>query len=185
MKNLKDRVLDSIRNKILAMFTVTMLVVIGVYTIVVVVRSDKVFSVLEESNDKTREAITRISEETMVEEITSSMQRSTRLEAHIGNQMFTTLMNDVLAMRDFAEDLYSVPETYGYWPVDPPDPSKAGETTAQLLTEYNLNIKKPKIADEIGFMGNMVDIMIPIFNESNSDGCFITSMSGITIMVDQ
>lgn len=167
------------------MFTVTMLVVIGVYTIVVVVRSDKVFSVLEESNDKTREAITRISEETMVEEITSSMQRSTRLEAHIGNQMFTTLMNDVLAMRDFAEDLYSVPETYGYWPVDPPDPSKAGETTAQLLTEYNLNTKKPKIADEIGFMGNMVDIMIPIFNESNIDGCFITSMSGITIMVDQ
>ena len=185
MKKIKNIVLGGIQNKIFNVFLVTMILVSAAFMAVSRFQLGNLTDLVSDAGEKQQQAIESISAETMDAVISQSLQRSTAMEARIADDLFRNLESDVQLLADYAGKLYAHPDLVGRIGVSLPDKKNAGTAVAQLLYERGVDLEEPEIRDEIGLLGNMAEMMIAMFNNSDQiNACFITSASGFTVMVD-
>ena len=112
MKKIRNIVIGGIENKVFNLVLITIILMVGAFTAVVMYQSGKLNRLVDESNEKQQEAIKEISGQTMDSIINGTVVRTTGLEAYIANGLFEEVSEAVELMADYAQTLFSDPEAF-------------------------------------------------------------------------
>ena len=184
MKKYKNIVIGGIQNKIFNLVVGAILLILASYTIVIIYQSKSLSKLVDETNSLQKESITTISRQTMNGVLDASFTDSTQMQAHLANSYFQNAERVVRMIVDYTEHLYADPDSYTRRTVSPPVSGVQGGICAQLLTEEGVDPSTPEIAEELGLIGNMVDMMYALYQSANVDSCYIALPSGVMVLVD-
>ncbi|MBR1383621.1 MAG: SpoIIE family protein phosphatase [Ruminococcus sp.] len=174
--------LGGLQQKILNLVLIFVLAIIGIYVAVAVYQSKSLTKTVNEASDEQQKSIEEVSGRTMEAVISSSLTRTTAMEAYIADDMFADVQSDVLTLQSFATGLFNNAENFDSHPVSYPDPSLDGTPTAQLQHEEGVD---PEATESLGLVGNMSDVMLSMFKSSDKlDSCFIATADGLILYVD-
>ena len=142
MKKIWNLVIGGIENKIFNLFLMTFIVIVGAFMGVLVWQTKLLSSIAAETSQKQVEMMSGITNETMNQVVTSNLNDLTDLTAEKFDSTFRVLRSEVEILSDYAELLLQDPSSFPAVSVSPPDASKEGKVTAQLLYEEKIsNIK--------------------------------------------
>ncbi|MBR3350240.1 MAG: cache domain-containing protein, partial [Solobacterium sp.] len=185
MKKIWKFVIGGIESKIFNLVLVTFLTVAGVYMSVIWYQSYQLGELVNQTNDKQQESMTKISKQTMNSVMDKSLQRFNLLHSERYDEIFTTLKSHVSLMNQYATTILSDPEAYEMMPVAEPSLSNDGYVIAQLLYAEGVNKNDPAIRRKAGLIGNMATMMETIYDSYyNLNSCLISTPEGITLNVD-
>ena len=184
MKRIKNFVIGGIENKVFNLVLITIILIVGAFSGVVLYQSGKLTGLVDESNQKQQETIREISGRTMDSIIDGTVVRTTGLEAYIANGIFEEVSEAVELLADYAQVIFSDPEAFEPQKVVPPNPSQDGKAVTQLLSAEGVDPSDPALQDEIGLAANMSRFMTTLFNKMDVDSCFIGLPSGIFLIAD-
>lgn len=118
-------------------------------------------------------------EDQILERLTSTAQT----KASIADEKLSKQQSYTQILADFASELYKNPENYADRIVLPPDPSKAGVNTAQLLLAEGVSYED--VAQEISLVANCNDMLLLVpENDEDITADYIATESGFVIMAD-
>ena len=184
MKRIKNIVIGGIQQKVFNLVLITIILMMAANTAVIFYQSGRLNGIVTETNDRQKESITEISQQTMDAVLNKSLTQSTQLEAALAGEFFDNAKNAVQILADYAEKLLNDPEAVEPREVFLPNPGKNGEITVQLLTEEGVDYRDPDIARELGLIGNMSDLMIALYGNANVDSCYVALPSGVMLLAD-
>ena len=185
MKKIWNLVIGGIENKIFNLFLMTFIVIVGAFMGVLVWQTKLLSSIAAETSQKQVEMMSGITNETMNQVVTSNLNDLTDLTAEKFDSTFRVLRSEVEILSDYAELLLQDPSSFPAVSVSPPDASKEGKVTAQLLYEDPSKASDPAVRARTGLFGNMSGMMLSVFNQFEEiDSCFIASTDGSFIIVD-
>ncbi|MBR2799119.1 MAG: SpoIIE family protein phosphatase [Clostridia bacterium] len=184
MKKIKNIVIGGIQQKVFNLVLIVILLMMAAYTVVIIHQAGRIGSLVTETNEKQRQSISESSRQTMDAVISQSMGSSTRMEAYIANDLFEDLADTVKMLGDYAGNIFRAPESYTALPYALPDPAKEGEITIQLLTEAGLNVNDPALAEKLGLVANMSDMMKALYANGNVNSCYIALPEGAMLLAD-
>jgi len=184
MKKIKNIVIGGIQQKVFNLVLIVILLMMAAYTVVIIHQAGRIGSLVTETNEKQRQSISESSRQTMDAVISQSMGSSTRMEAYIANDLFEDLADTVKMLGDYAGNIFRAPESYAALPYALPDPAKEGEITIQLLTEAGLNVNDPALAEKLGLVANMSDMMKALYANGNVNSCYIALPEGAMLLAD-
>ena len=184
MKKIKNIVIGGIQQKVFNLVLIVILLMMAAYTVVIIHQAGRIGSLVTETNEKQRQSISESSRQTMDAVISQSMGSSTRMEAYIANDLFEDLADTVKMLGDYAGNIFRDPESYAALPYALPDPAKEGEITIQLLTEAGLNVNDPALAEKLGLVANMSDMMKALYANGNVNSCYIALPEGAMLLAD-
>ena len=184
MKKYKNIVIGGIQNKIFNLVIAAILLILAAYTIVIVYQSKSLTTLVNDTNKLQKDSIAAISRQTMNGVLDASFTKSTQMQASLANNYFGNAERVVRMIVDYAENLYADPDSYTRRTVAPPVYGVRGGVCAQLLTEEGVDPSSPEIAEELGLIGNMVDMMYGLYQSADVDSCYIALSSGVMILVD-
>ena len=174
--------LGGLQQKILNLVLIFVLVIIGIYVAVAVYQSKALSETVNEASDEQQQSIASVSDKTMETVISSSLTRTTAMEAYMADDMFADVQSDVKTLQAFATGLFNNAEGFESRPVSYPDPSLDGTPTAQLQHEEGVD---PESTETLGLIGNMSDVMLAMYGSSDKlDSCFIATADGLILYVD-
>ena len=174
--------LGGLQQKILNLVLIFILAIIGIYVAVAAYQSKSLSKTVSEASDEQQRSIEKVSDETMEAVISSSLTKSTAMEAYIADDMFSDVRSDVLTLQSFATGLFNNSENFDSHPVSYPDPALDGTPTAQLQHEEGVD---PESTETLGLIGNMSDVMLAMYGSSDKlDSCFIATADGLILYVD-
>ena len=184
MKKFKNITIGGIQQKIFNLVLITLLLMAAAYIVVILHQSGQLTGLVNETNEAQKASITNISEWTMHEILDSNLTQSSQLEAYIAGEMFSSAANTVNVVASYTEKLFADPEAYPSREVSLPDKAKDGEVSVQLLTEEGIDISKPAIAQKLGLIGNLTDLMFSLYPETNVDSFYVALPDGVMLLVD-
>ena len=184
MKKYKNITIGGIQQKIFNLVVVAILMVLAAYTIVIVYQSKSLGTLVDDTSTQQKESITAISRQTMNGVLDASFTERTQMQAALANNYFGSAERVVRMIVDYTEHLFADPESYTRRTVAPPIYGVQGGICAQLLTEEGVDISKPEIAEEIGLIGNMVEMMYALYQNANVDSCYLALPDGVMVLVD-
>ncbi|MBR3273083.1 MAG: SpoIIE family protein phosphatase [Clostridia bacterium] len=184
MKKIKNIVIGGIQQKVFNLVLIVILLMMAAYTVVIIHQAGRIGSLVTETNEKQRQSISESSRQTMDAVISQSMGSSTRMEAYIANDLFEDLADTVKMLGDYAGNIFRAPESYATLSYALPDPAKEGEITIQLLTEAGLNVNDPALAEKLGLVANMSDMMKALYANGNVNSCYIALPEGAMLLAD-
>ena len=184
MNQIMNIVIGGILQKVFNLVLIVILLMMAAYTVVIIHQAGRIGSLVTETNEKQRQSISESSRQTMDAVISQSMGSSTRMEAYIANDLFEDLADTVKMLGDYAGNIFRAPESYTALPYALPDPAKEGEITIQLLTEAGLNVNDPALAEKLGLVANMSDMMKALYANGNVNSCYIALPEGAMLLAD-
>ena len=184
MKKIKNIVIGGIQQKVFNLVLIVILLMMAAYTVVIIHQAGRIGSLVTETNEKQRQSISESSRQTMDAVISQSMGSSTQMEAYIANDLFEDLADTVKMLGDYAGNIFRDPESYAALPYALPDPAKEGEITIQLLTEAGLDVNDPALAEKLGLVANMSDMMKALYANGNVNSCYIALPEGAMLLAD-
>ncbi len=171
-----------LQQKILNLVLIFVLAITGVYAGVSIYQSRSLTDTVTEASNEQQQSITKVSEETMKAVVNSSLTKSTAMEAYIANDMFSDIKTDVATLQNLATGLFEHKDDFEPYPVFPPDPSKDGEYSAQVLHEAGVDYTK---SEYLGAAAHMSDTMIAMCERSGyMTNCFIGLEDGTLLCID-
>ena len=174
--------IGGLQQKILNLVLIFVLAIVGIYVAVAVYQSNSLTKTVDEASDEQQKSIASVSDQTMEAVISSSLTKTTAMEAYIADDMFADVQSDVKTLQAFATGLFENSESFGSRSVNYPDPSLDGKVTAQLQHEQGVD---PNATKTLGLIGNMSDVMIAMYQSSDKlDSCFIATADGLIVYVD-
>ena len=184
MKKIKNIVIGGIQQKVFNLVLFTIILMMAVNTVVVVYEAGRISRLETETNALITDSITTISQQTMDGVLHKSLTQSTRMQANIADDLFADTVGVVRMLADYAGHIFADPSAYSLREVSPPDPSKDGEISVQLLTEAGVDVTSPATAWRLGLIGNMADMMTALYANANVDSCYVALPSGVMLLVD-
>ena len=185
MQKIKKFFSGGIQHKLFRLVFITTLLTVVAFISVIMYQSKFLTRLANETAQEQQDSFSGLASVTMNEIIVRNLETDADMEAYIANDVFEELENSVSALGTYAARMLESPEL---WPPDyipEPDPSLDGVTCAQLLAEDGVDLEDPAIKAEAGFLGNMSDLMISLFDSSSQlNSCFIGSPSGFFIIAD-
>ena len=185
MKKVKNFVLGGLQQKIFNLVLITIILILAAYSAVLSYHTNNLIELVNSTSLEQEESIDEISTKAMETVIRESLGTTTELEAYIADEFFDDLAKSVTILGDYAENLFSDPESFGKVKVLPPDAAKDGEISMQLLTEEGVDITDPDIEAHIQLIGNMEDLMTVSVENAQVDSCFIASPDGFMVLSDR
>ena len=182
MKRFGKIVTGGIQQKIFNLVLITIILLIGVYSVVIFYQASKLTELFQKANAQEKEAITTVSGDILIEELALNLYETTTQEAYFIDTVFKELAGTVGIMKDYAEELFENPENYS--PVSGPDIAKDGTISVQLLTEADIDISDPQISADLGLIGNMSNLLMALFHNAQVDSCYIALPSGVMLLAD-
>ena len=185
MKKIMNLVIGGIQNKIFNLVLVTTILIMAVYLAVILVQSNKLTTLVGQTNEKQQEAVSEISSNAMNQIISGSLGKNTELEAEYSDRGFAELKSMVSMISDYAEKLYSDPGSYAGVPVSLPDAKNDGKVSTQIVYNRGVNVNSAEISREIALLGNLSDMMESMFNSSEQiNSFFIASPAEFALITD-
>ncbi len=184
MKKFKNFVIGGIENKIFNLVAITVILIMAAYTAVIVVQSNRLSAIVKESGDSQVESMTTISDATMDAVISESLTNQTVLNAELCDTVFDNVRSQVLMIADYATKLYANPDINNRMVVPTPDMCTDGEPVSYLVYDEGIDPSDYDIADEVGLLANLSDMMKSTYDRTIIDACYIGTESGFTIFAD-
>ena len=184
MRKFKNFVIGGIENKIFNLVAITVILIMAAYTAIIVVQSNKLSAIVEESGDSQVESMTTISNATMDAVVSESLTTQTVLSADLSDTVFGNVRSQVLMIADYATKLYANPDINNHVVVPTPDLCADGEPVAYLVYDEGIDPTDYDIASEVGILGNIAEMMKSTYDRTIIDACYIGTESGFTIFAD-
>ncbi|MBQ6215002.1 MAG: SpoIIE family protein phosphatase [Oscillospiraceae bacterium] len=182
MKIIRGIKLGGIQNKLFNLILVFILILVGAYIGVSAYQQSNLSRIVQEAGAEQQEAITGVSEETMSAVLDSTMAKETALQAYIADELFAEVRTDVMTLQAFASGLFEHKEMFSPHPVPAPDAASDGIPMVQMLHEEGVD---PEASELAGLAGNMGDIMLAMYNNSDKlSSCFVATADGVIIYTD-
>jgi len=184
MKKYKNITIGGIQQKIFNLVLVTLLLMMAVNTAVILYQSGQLTGLVRDTNEAQKASITDISEQTMRAVLDSSLTQSTQMEAYIAGKLFGDAAKVVGIVADFTGNLFADPSSYPAREPPLPDKAKDGEISVQLLTEEGIDLAAPNVAEKLGLIGNLSELMTAVYADANVDSCYVALPEGVMLLVD-
>ena len=184
MKKIKNIVIGGIQNKIFILVWAAILLVVASYTAVIFYQAGHLEKLAADTNEKQKSSISEISHETMNSIISSTMSKSTLMQAYIANDLFKDVSDKVMMLGDYAEKIFNDPQAYPFHEYSLPDPADEGEITIQLLMDENANLSDPDVIERLGLLANMSDMMASLYKIGRINSCYIALPDGVMLLAD-
>ena len=184
MKKFRNWVTGGIQQKIFNLVLIIILLMMAAYSAVIIYQIGHMEGLVTETNEKQKRSIAAVSQQTMDAVMASSMGQSTQLEAYIANDLFQDLAGTVEMVGDYAGMIFRNPSDYAPYAYAWPDASTEGTITIQLLTEAGVNTEDPVIAEKLGLIANMSDMMKALYANANVSSCYVALPDGVMLLAD-
>ncbi|MBQ6520281.1 MAG: SpoIIE family protein phosphatase [Anaerolineaceae bacterium] len=184
MKKYKNISIGGIQQKIFNLVLIMILLVVAAYTVVIFYQANHLNQLVTETNEKQKQSISDITHQTMDGVISSSLGRSTQMEARIADGMFENVAKVVRLTADFAEKLFETPENYNAFPVSLPDASADGTVSVQLLTADGVDPETPELAEKLDLTGNISPLLSALYTNTDVSACYLALPDGVMLLAD-
>ena len=184
MKKIRNIVIGGIQQKVFNLVLIVILLMMAAYTVVIIHQTGRIGSLVTETNERQKQAISATSTETMNAVISGSMGQSAQMQAYIANDLFNDLAGTVNMLGNYAGNIFRAPEAYAIRPYAPPDPALEGQITVQLLTEAGLDTDETALAQRLGLIANMSDMMKALYANGIVSSCYIALPEGAMLLAD-
>ena len=184
MKKFGNITIGGIQQKIFNLVLITILLILGAYSAVIFYQTNRLTNIVRGSSEEQRESIASISERTMKAVLDSNLTQSTQMEAYIAADVFKDTERVVKVVADYTVKLFASPADYPSIDVSLPDKTKDGEISVQVLTEEGIDINDATISSKLGLIGNLSNLMIALYADSNVDSCYCALPDGVMLLVD-
>ena len=184
MKKFGNITIGGIQQKIFNLVLITIILIIAAFSSVIFYQTNRLTNIVKDSSDEQRESITSISEQTMKAILDSNLTQSTLMEAYIAGDVFKDTERVVKIIADYTVKLFASPDNYPDAEYALPDKNKNGEISVQVLTEEGIDINDATISDKLSLIGNLSDLMIAVYADSNVDSCYCALPDGVMLLVD-
>lgn len=185
MKRIKNFVIGGIENKVFNLILMTVILLTAAYLAVSAYHGKMLKDLAADSAERQQTAIEETISSVMDSVVDSSMYRSTGLEAYIVNEMFYGLETRVRMLGEYAEKLFSGPDSYPRMSYSTPDAGKNGEVLPQTIFADGVDDSSPELKDRIGLAANLSDMMVSLFGVSaETNSCFIALSEGVFLVTD-
>ena len=185
MRRVKNLVIGGIQSKVFNLILVTVILLTAAFTAVSVYHNNMLANLAAESGEKQKTAISDITDSVMKTVVEQSMGRATELESYLADEMFHGLQTRVQMLGEYATKLLSDPDQYPRGTYAAPDPTREGEIAAQLIVAEGVDIRNTELADRIGLIANMTDLMNSLYGVSEqTNSCFIALPDGVFLVTD-
>ena len=184
MKKFKHIVLGGIQQKVFNLVLITILLLMGVYTLVVVRQSNSLSRIVRQTNEAQKQSIDGVSRQTMDAVLESNMGRDAQTMAYILQDYFEDAARVIRLIADYSETLLAAPGAYPDRQILPPDPARDGEISVQLLCQNGVDLQDPELAARLGLLGNLGDIMTALYADANVDSCYVALPQGVMLLTD-
>ena len=186
MKKFKHFVIGGIENKIVNLVLFTVLLIVLAFGVVIAHQSGVLSDLSKSANEKQKDSMAQISNQTMTAVMESNLDAQTQMQAYIVDDVFREVRTDVEMLADYAQKLYNEPDKYPRLDINAPDASMQGQVAAQLMYGRGADLTSEAVQDETGLLGNLADMMTSMYSKSDHlSSCFISTVSDITLMADE
>ena len=173
MKKYKSVTFGGIQQKIFNLVLIMLLLIMAAYSVMIIFQMNNLTGLVTDTNESQKGAITAISQETMDAVIAGSLGRQTQMQAYIADGLFSETADTVGALHDYTQMLFEAPEQYSSRQVALPDPALDGTPSVQLLTEADVDLKAPVVAEKLGLIGNLSEHMLSVYANAEVDSCYV------------
>ena len=176
--------LGGIQQKIFNLVLIMLILVMAAYSVVIFHQMNAISTLVSDANEKQRTSIRETSESTMRTVLDQSLKSSTQMQAQIADDMFSDTADAVGSLRDYAQMLFEHPERYSARETGRPDASADGAGSIQLLTEEGVSPEDPAVAEKLGLIGNLSEMMLSAYAHEEVDSLYIALPEGVMLLVD-
>ena len=184
MKKIMNIVIGGIEQKIVNLVLVTILLMVGAYTAVILYQAKNIGDLVTTTNERQGNSIVQISDRTMESVVSGSLGRSTQMQSNIADNMFREVKDEVRMLGDYAEKLFSNPDAYEAREYFLPDMNKEGTISVKVMAEEDADLSDPAIAEGLGLIANMTDFMEMLYANARINSCFVVLPSGVGLIAD-
>ena len=184
MKKFKNFVLGGIQQKIFNLVLIMIVLIMAAYSVVIVYQMNNLTGLVTDTNEKQKEGITAISQQIMDAVIAGSLSTQTRLQAYIADDLFSDTADTVGTLGEYTRMLFEAPEQYPARKVSLPDAALDGKASVQFLTAEGVDPSDPAVAEKLGLIGNLSDVMLSIYANAEVDSCYVALPEGVMLLVD-
>ncbi|MCR5792841.1 MAG: SpoIIE family protein phosphatase [Lachnospiraceae bacterium] len=171
-----------LQQKIINLILNVLAALIALFVVVSLYQQNSLNNIVKSTSEKQQDAISTTSENTMKAVIDASMSQSTSLQGSVTDSVFSDMKENVLMLQAYATGLFEKGELHRDITIQPPDKSKDGTPTIQLLHEYNVNPEDSNLLPVISVMG---DVMLSMFENTEAmNGCYIATADGNLMFVN-
>ena len=184
MKKFKIITFGGIQQKIFNLVLIMLVLVMAAYSVMIVYQMKNLTGLVTETNDAQKGAITAISQETMDAVIAQTQSSRTQFQAYIANDLFSDTADTVGTLGEYARMLFEAPDKYPAREVSLPDAALDGAASVQLLTEAGVDLNDPAVAQKLGLIGNLSELMLSMYGNAEVDSCYVALPEGVMLLVD-
>ena len=176
--------LGGIQQKIFNLVLIVLILVMAAYSVVIFHQMNAISSLTSDASEKQRTAITDISENTMQSVINQSLTSITQTQAQIADNLFSRTADVVNSLGDYTRLLFENQERYPFREVRRPDAKTDGTASVQLLAGEGVDLNDPVIAEKLGLIGNLSEMMLSIYAHAEVDSCYVALPDGVMLLTD-
>ena len=184
MKKYGKFVIGGIRQKVFNLVLYSMLLVMIVYSVVILQQMTDLNELVTETNEQQKESILQISQTTMGAVVDANLVSSTQLQAELADNLFGDTAGVVESIAYYTERVFAAPEDYTAKDIPLPDRKNDGVSSVQLLTEDGVDPADPVLAQKLGLLGNLSDMMMALYGNAKVDSVYVALPDGVMLLVD-
>ena len=184
MRKYKNITFGGIQQKIFNLVLIMLVLLMATYSVMIIYQMNHLTGLVSDTNEKQKGAITAISQQTMDAVIAGSLGTQTQLQAYIADDLFSDTADTVRTLEEYTRMLFEAPERYPVREASLPDAALDGTGSVQLLTEAGVDVNDPAIAEKIGLIGNLSELMLSVYANAEVDSCYVALPEGVMLLVD-
>ena len=155
-----------------------------VFSLIIFWQMKDLSALVADTNEKQKDGINAISGQTMDAEIAGSLGSQTSMQAYIADDLFSDTAETVGTLSEYTRILFKDSALYPARDVPLPDAALDGVASVQLLTADGVDTNDPAVAEKIGLIGNLSDLMLSVYEKADVDSCYVALPEGVMILVD-
>ncbi len=184
MKKYKNLTFGGIQQKIFNLVLIMLLLVMAAYSVMILYQMKNLTGLVTETNEEQKGAITAISRQTMDAVIAQTQTSRTQMQAYIADNMFSGTADTVGTLAEYTRLLFESPQQYPVRAVARPNAALDGTASVQLLTEEGVDPDDPAVAEKLGLIGNLSELMLSMYGNAEVDSCYVALPEGVMLLVD-
>ena len=184
MKKFKNITFGGIQQKIFNLVLIMLILVMAAYSVMIIYQMKNLTALVTDTNDMQKGAITAISRETMDAVVAQTQSSRTQMQAYIADDLFSDTADTVGTLAGYARMLFDTPDKYPAREVALPDASMDGKASVQLLTEAGVDTNDPAVAQKLGLLGNLSELMLSMYSNAHVDSCYVALPEGVMLLAD-
>ena len=184
MKKYKNLTFGGIQQKIFNLVLIMLLLVMAAYSVMILYQMKNLTGLVTETNEEQKGAITATSRQIMDAVIAQTQTSQTQMQAYIADNMFSGTADTVGTLAEYTRLLFESPQQYPAHAVARPNAALDGTASVQLLTEEGVDPDDPAVAEKLGLIGNLSELMLSMYGNAEVDSCYVALPEGVMLLVD-